>query len=41
MNIECLCEYEEQTPDFVDPRFLNHVYKLDEALYALKQTSRV
>ena len=30
----------EQPPGFVDPRFPNHVYRLDKALYGLKQAPR-
>ena len=30
----------EQPPGFVDPRFSNHVYRLDKALYGLKQAPR-
>ena len=30
----------EQLPGFVDPRFPNHVYRLDKALYGLKQAPR-
>ena len=30
----------EQPPSFVDPRFPNHVYRLDKALYGLKQAPR-
>ena len=30
----------EQPPGFVDPKFPNHVYKLDKALYGLKQAPR-
>jgi hypothetical protein len=29
--------YVEQPPGFEDPKFLNHVYKLQKTLYALKQ----
>ncbi|KAL8109717.1 hypothetical protein AgCh_025715 [Apium graveolens] len=29
--------YVEQPPGFIDPRFPNHVYRLDKALYGLKQ----
>ena len=32
--------YVEQPPGFVDPRFRNHVYRLDKALYGLKQAPR-
>ncbi|KAL8108479.1 hypothetical protein AgCh_024798 [Apium graveolens] len=32
--------YVEQPPCFVDPKFPNHVYKLDKALYGLKQAPR-
>ena len=32
--------YVEQPPSFVDPKFPNHVYKLDKALYGLKQEPR-
>ena len=28
--------YVEQTPSFEDPKFPNHVYKLQKALYGLK-----
>ena len=27
----------KQPPGFVDPKFPDHVYKLDKALYGLKQ----
>ena len=30
----------EHPPGFVDPRFPNHVYRLDKALYGLKQSPR-
>ena len=30
----------EQPPGFIDPRFPNHVYRLDKALYGLKQAPR-
>ena len=30
----------EQPPGFVDPRFPNHVYRLDKALYGLKPARR-
>ena len=29
--------YVEQSPGFEDPKYPNHVYKLDKALYGLKQ----
>ena len=32
--------YVEQPPDFEDHQFSNHVYKLNKALYDLKQTPR-
>ncbi|KAL8088567.1 hypothetical protein AgCh_038374 [Apium graveolens] len=32
--------YVEQPPGFVDPKFPNHVYWLDQALYGLKQAPR-
>ncbi|KAL8124948.1 hypothetical protein AgCh_012574 [Apium graveolens] len=32
--------YVEQPPGFVDPKFPNHVYRLDKALYGLKQAPR-
>ena len=32
--------YVEQPPDFVDPDFLDHVYKLDKSLYGLRQAPR-
>ncbi|KAL8110256.1 hypothetical protein AgCh_026105 [Apium graveolens] len=32
--------YVEQPPGFVDPKFPNHVYRLDKALYGLKQALR-
>jgi hypothetical protein len=32
--------YVEQLPDFEDPRFLNHVYKLHKALYGLKKAPK-
>ena len=32
--------YVEQPPGFVDPKFSNHVYKLDKALYGLNQAPR-
>ena len=28
--------YVEQPPGFVDPKFPNHVYKLDNSIYGLK-----
>ena len=30
-----------QPPGFEDPHFLDHVYKLDKAMYGLKQSPRV
>ena len=30
----------EQPPSFVDPKFPNHVYRLDKAFYGLKQAPR-
>jgi hypothetical protein len=33
--------YVKQPPDFEDPHFPNHVYKLDKTLYDLKQAPRV
>jgi hypothetical protein len=33
--------YVEQSPDFEDDRYPDHVYKLSKALYGLKQASRV
>ena len=30
----------EQPPGFVDPKFPNHVYRLDKALYGMKQAPR-
>ena len=32
--------YVEQPPGFEDPKYPNHVYKLDKALYRLKQAPR-
>ncbi|KAJ9541354.1 hypothetical protein OSB04_027860 [Centaurea solstitialis] len=32
--------YEDQPPGFVDPKFPDHVYKLNKALYGLKQAPR-
>ena len=32
--------YVEQPPGFEDPKYPNHVYKIDKALYGLKQASR-
>ena len=32
--------YIEQPPCFVDPKYPNHVYRLDKALYGLKQAPR-
>ncbi|KAL8134956.1 hypothetical protein AgCh_009824 [Apium graveolens] len=32
--------YVEQPPGFVDPKFPNHVYRLDKSLYGLKQAPR-
>jgi hypothetical protein len=32
--------YVKQPPEFEDPKFPNHVYKLDKALYGLKQAPR-
>ncbi|KAL8148288.1 hypothetical protein AgCh_005602 [Apium graveolens] len=32
--------YVEQPPGFVDPKFPNHVYRLDKTLYGLKQAPR-
>ncbi|KAK1365752.1 hypothetical protein POM88_041313 [Heracleum sosnowskyi] len=32
--------YVEQPPGFVDPKYPDHVYRLDKALYGLKQTPR-
>ena len=32
--------YVEQPPGFVDSKFPNHVYRLDKALYRLKQAPR-
>ena len=33
--------YVEQPPDFENPNFPNHVFKLSKALYGLKQALRV
>jgi hypothetical protein len=32
--------YVEQTPDFEDDKYLNHVYKLNKVLHDLKQAPR-
>ena len=32
--------YVEQPPSFEDPKFLNHIYKLQKVLYGLKQAPR-
>ena len=32
--------YVDQPPGFVNPKFPNHVYKLDKALYVLHQAPR-
>jgi hypothetical protein len=32
--------YVEQPPEFKDPRFPNHVYRLSKALYGLKEAPR-
>ena len=32
--------YVEQPPGFEDPKFPNHIYELDKALYRLKQAPR-
>jgi hypothetical protein len=32
--------YVKQPPGFEDPKFPNHVYKLDKALYGLRQAPR-
>ena len=32
--------YVEQPPGFIDPKYPNHVYRLDKALYGLKQAPR-
>ena len=32
--------YVEQPSSFIDPNFPNHVFKLDKALYSLKQAPR-
>jgi hypothetical protein len=32
--------YVEQPPGFVDPKYPDHVYRLDKALYGLKQAPR-
>ena len=32
--------YVEQPPGFEDPKFPNHIYKLQKALYGLKQSPR-
>jgi hypothetical protein len=33
--------YVKQPPGFENPKFPNHIYKLDKALYGLKQAPRV
>jgi hypothetical protein len=32
--------YVRQPPDFENPKFPNHIFKLHKALYGLKQASR-
>ena len=32
--------YVAQPPGFTDPKFPNHVFRLEKALYGLKQTPR-